>query len=106
MCGKILSILATIFAAISGVSAAISARLMYVTYCKNREMNIKPVVVFTKDKPTADDREGWYLNNVGNGPAMNPLLASRSQDGEWTEYRQCPTLARGMTFPIKLALQR
>jgi hypothetical protein len=70
----------------------------------NRKVGMKPVVVFIKGQPTDEDREGWYVCSVGNGPAINIKLARRPSGGsqKWEEGRRCPTLARGAHFPIKL----
>ncbi len=71
-------------------------------YRWSRRVGMKPVLVFTKDKETENDREGWCLCNVGNGPSINVLVARRQQGNEWEHYRQIPTLAPGSHFPIEL----
>jgi len=52
-----------------------------------------PVLVFEYD-----GRRGWLLRNVGNGPALNIVVArkhmQRPIDGEWFDLVRIPPLSR------------
>lgn len=89
---------------LSVIAITVSAVVAINVYCRNRKIGMKPVVVFTKGQPTGEDPEGWFLCNVGNGPAINITVARMREESSrnWEEYRQCPTLTRGANFPIHL----
>jgi len=85
-------------AAIVSVISLVSSGYMFV---RSHIVSMKPVLVFTQD--TADDgNERWFLCNVGNGPALNVVVAKRDDGGEWKEYTMVPTLARDTNSKIEL----
>ncbi|ADG14250.1 hypothetical protein BC1002_0142 [Paraburkholderia atlantica] len=49
----------------------------------------KPVLVFEYD-----GREGWILRNIGNGPAMNVIVAQRLKTAKWVNPIRVPPLAK------------
>lgn len=55
----------------------------------------QPVLVFEY----ADD--GWHLESVGNGPAINILLAFRGDDMRWKCPLRIPPLAKDAKYHIK-----
>jgi len=52
--------------------------------------NVKPVLVIAYA-----NESGWQLRNVGNGPALNVLVAQRHETGDWFEPVRVPPLASG-----------
>jgi hypothetical protein len=56
----------------------------------------KPVLVFVDDP----ERDSWVLQNVGNGPALNVLVA-QLQGGNWFNPVLTPPLATGAAFPLQ-----
>jgi hypothetical protein len=50
----------------------------------------KPVLVFVDDP----ERGCWVLQNVGNGPALNVLVAHQGKDGKWFNPVFAPPLAK------------
>jgi hypothetical protein len=50
-----------------------------------------------------DDREElcWVLRNVGNGPALNVVVAQREQEYGWFNPVRVPPLAKDGSFPIR-----
>ena len=55
----------------------------------------KPVLVFVDDP----ERQCWVLQNVGNGPALNVLVAQR-QSGQWYNPVLVPPLAKDSVVPL------
>lgn len=55
----------------------------------------KPVLVFVDDP----ERQCWVLQNVGNGPALNVLVAQR-HSGQWFNPVLTPPLAKDSIFPL------
>ena len=53
----------------------------------------RPVLVILYD----GDR-GWVLRNVGNGPALNIIVAQKKPKGEWFNPVRVPALAREQEF--------
>ncbi|HZC99842.1 MAG TPA: hypothetical protein VFA46_06520 [Actinomycetes bacterium] len=58
-----------------------------------------PVLVFVYD-----GNRGWLLRNVGNGPALNIIVAQKhtrgSQAGDWYNPVRVPPIAREAEFPL------
>jgi hypothetical protein len=80
------------------VSVAIAAGSFIVNYWMGQRAAVrarKPVLVFVDDPK----RECWVLRNVGNGPALNVLVAQR-QSGRWFNPVLAPPLATESAFPL------
>jgi hypothetical protein len=56
----------------------------------------KPVVVFVDDP----HEDCWVLRNVGNGPALNVLVAQREKDHGWFNPVRVPPLGKDSLFPL------
>jgi hypothetical protein len=52
--------------------------------------NIRPVLTLAYRNDS-----GWYLRNIGNGPALNVIVAERPNEGEWVNPVRVPPLANG-----------
>jgi hypothetical protein len=59
-----------------------------------------PVLVFVYDR-----HRGWLLRNVGNGPALNIMVAARQTheqpENEWQAPTRVPPIARDDEFELK-----
>jgi hypothetical protein len=78
-------------ALIATCSLWVSIRLAKKTAVQSR----RPVLVFEY----ADD--GWHLENVGNGPAINICLAFRGDNTPWKYPLRIPPLAKDAKYHIK-----
>jgi len=58
---------------------------------KNRLQSAMPVLVFGRPKPKAGEK--WYLQNVGNGPALNIHIYNRASNTPWTYVASCYPIA-------------
>jgi hypothetical protein len=54
-----------------------------------------PVLVFEYD-----GSRGWVLRNVGNGPALNVVVAQKRPHGEWFAPVRVPSLPRDGEFAL------
>ncbi len=65
----------------------------------NRRSRI-PVLVFVYDR-----QRGWLLHNVGNGPALNIMVAARKTheqpESEWQPPTRVPPIARDDEFELR-----
>jgi hypothetical protein len=52
--------------------------------------NVKPTIILLYLKES-----GWHLKNIGNGPALNLLVAQRHESGGWFCPVRVPPLAQG-----------
>jgi hypothetical protein len=80
------------------VSVAIAAVSFVVNYSMGQRAAVrarKPVLVFVDDP----ERRCWVLRNVGNGPALNVLVAQR-QSGRWFNPVLAPPLSAESEFPL------
>jgi hypothetical protein len=50
---------------------------------------VQPALVFV-----FDNKVGWRLENIGNGPALNVIVAKKRPYGEWFEPVRVPPLAK------------
>jgi hypothetical protein len=85
------------------IISAISVSIALFSFVLNLRLNQraairarKPVLVFV-DEPS----EGcWVIRNVGNGPALNVLVAQRA-DGRWFNPVFIPPFGKDGQFPLK-----
>jgi hypothetical protein len=56
---------------------------------------VRPVLVFEYS-----ESDGWSVRNVGNGPALNVLVATKNDDSDWLQPVRIPTLKRDGAFPL------
>ena len=54
---------------------------------------IKPVLAFVYDKD-----KGWIIQNIGNGPAMNIIVAQKQVNGAWFNPVRIPPISKGAEF--------
>jgi hypothetical protein len=84
---------------ISAVSVAIAFVSLILNFVLNHRASVrarKPVLVFI-DEP----QQGcWIVRNVGNGPALNVLVAQR-RSGRWFNPVRVTPLARDASFPLQ-----
>jgi hypothetical protein len=64
--------------------------LSFLGYRLTAVRNVKPALVFAFSLDA-----GWTLRNIGNGPAMDPVVAQRQDGGEWTYPVRVPPLEAG-----------
>ena len=79
-------------------SLALAATSFLVNFWLARRAAIrarKPVLVFVDDP----EHGCWVLQNVGNGPALNVLVAQR-EAGRWFNPVRTPPLAKDAKFPL------
>lgn len=76
---------------VSTVSFFISYRHSRATFIAD----IKPILVVAYDY-------GWTLRNIGRGPAMNIIIATKDQEGKWVHPHRLPALASeaGLRLPF------
>ncbi len=58
--------------------------------------SVRPVLVFEYAEP-----EGWVVRNVGNGPALNVLVAMKDDDSDWSRPVRIPTVKRDGAFELR-----
>jgi hypothetical protein len=64
-----------------------------ISYWHNRQSAItgrKPVLTFAYD-----DKTGWVLQNIGNGPALNVIVAQKEIGGQWFNPVRAPPVSMG-----------
>ena len=81
--------------ALSSTALAVSLFTFWLNYRHARQVTVrgrKPVLVFLYD-----GTRGWILRNVGNGPALNVLVAQK-KDGTWFNPVRVPPLSKETEF--------
>jgi hypothetical protein len=90
---KLANLLSVIIALVALVFSVVSFLLSYDLSRRSAITGIKPVLVFEYDGST-----GWILGNVGNGPALNVLVAQKKVSGGWFNPVRVPPLAAESSF--------
>jgi hypothetical protein len=80
------------------VVSVISFSMSYLQTRTSATTGMKPVLVFVYD------RNGqWLLENLGNGPALNIVVAEKPNDNsQWINPVRIPPLAREGRFPLRV----
>jgi hypothetical protein len=85
---SLLPIIALLFAIVSfGLSFTLTRR--------SAVSGIKPVLVFIYD-----GEKGWILTNIGNGPALNIVVAQKRVNGNWFNPVRVPPISKGSEFRL------
>ncbi|GAX59957.1 4-hydroxybenzoate polyprenyltransferase and related prenyltransferase [Candidatus Scalindua japonica] len=74
----------------SGTAIAVSIIAITVSYLsarKSRVIGLRPVLVFCFNTGS-----GWSVKNIGNGPALNTVLALLDADDRWISPEGIPSL--------------
>ncbi len=91
--------MATIATVVSILALALSVTNVIVILVLTIRRNtgaIRPVLVFTYKS------EGWHIENIGNGPALD-LIFHRQSGETVTQNVRLPTLAKGAAFCLHFA---
>jgi hypothetical protein len=78
---------------LSAAAVMISVVSFAISYLASRSAERRsrmPILVFVYD----ESNEFWILRNVGNGPALNVLVAEGKADGAWFKPMRVPPLGR------------
>lgn len=85
---------------VAAVALVVSIGSCAVSYHLARQTvatSVRPVLVFQYDP-----NDGWTLRNVGNGPALNVLIALKTDDlADWTEPMRIPPLSKDGQFSLQ-----
>ena len=57
--------------------------------------NVKPAIIVSYS-----NESGWHLKNIGNGPALNVVVAQRQESGGWFCPVRVPPLGQGDQFHL------
>jgi hypothetical protein len=72
----------------SAVTATVSI-LVTIWYTRRTALrNMRPVLVFVYQE------DGWHVQNVGYGPALDVIFARKPREGEWYDPVRLPPLAK------------
>ena|SRR5215210_7565315 len=69
-----------------------------VSFWQRREADItgvKPALAFV-----FDNKAGWRLQNIGNGPALNVVVAEKHSEDGWFNPVRIPPIAKGDEFAL------
>ena len=84
---------------ISAIALVISVGSFGLSYNLSRDSaitSIRPVLVFQ-----FDNTNGWSVKNIGNGPALDVIIAMKKGDkDDWTQPLRIPPLAKNGEFNI------
>jgi hypothetical protein len=90
---KVAEIIPIGIALVALIFSIVSFVLSYRLGRESSVTNVRPVLVLEYDGDV-----GWILRNVGNGPALNVLVAQKQVGGNWFNPVRVPPLAAGGSF--------
>ena|SRR5262245_38988716 len=62
---------------------------------KSAITGIKPILIFVYD-----GEKGWQIQNIGNGPALNIIVAQKRVGAEWFNPVRIPPISKGSEFHL------
>ncbi len=77
------------------VVSIISSGLTYGLSKKSAVTSVRPVLIFEFAQP-----DGWYVRNVGNGPALNVLIATKEDSSDWNMPVRIPPHQKDGRFSL------
>jgi hypothetical protein len=87
-------LLITVAPAISAIAASL-AFTAAVYFNRRTELRVvRPVLVFVYKE------EGWYVSNVGNGPALDIVVAQQIPHRQWEKAVRIPPLGKDREFKL------
>jgi len=85
---------------VSAVALVVSIGSFGLSYNLSRQSaitSVRPVLVFQFDV-----NNGWSVRNVGNGPALDVLVAMKTDDrADWTQPMRIPPLSKDGEFGLQ-----
>jgi len=86
-------IIAVGIASLALVFSIVSFTLSYLRGQRSSIRDVKPVLAFEYN-----GNVGWILRNIGNGPALNVVVAQKRVGGNWFNPVRVPPLAADSSF--------
>lgn len=79
------------------VAVSVSSLIFSIwTWNRSRVTSLRPLLIFEYD-----GTKGWLLRNLGNGPALDVIVAMRPIKGEWIKPVRVPPLSRDGLFLLE-----
>jgi hypothetical protein len=85
----------TVLAAVAIVVSVTTFGLSFWFNWRGAVAGRRPVLVFDYDGSV-----GWAVRNIGNGPALNVIIAQKRVGGEWFNPVRVPPLAKDVTMVL------
>jgi len=77
------------------VVSVISFGLSFYLSLRSSRASIRPVITIVYE-----DKSGWCVRNVGNGPALNVVVAQKPSDSDWFRPVRVPPVSAGGNFHL------
>lgn len=78
------------------ILSLVSFALSFWQTLRSFRSRIVPVLSIEYDGDT-----GWRIHNIGNGPALNVVVAQKNPSGSWFNPVRIPPMAKGSVFLLK-----
>jgi hypothetical protein len=85
-----------IVAAVPVVVSALALVVSFFGYRLTAVRGVKPVLVIVYRE------SGWQVKNIGNGPALDVIVAERPEGGTWAHPMRVPPLAKDAELDLVL----
>lgn len=84
----------TLLTAVAVIVSLGSVAVTLFIYKRTATAARKPTLIFEYSK------DGWLLNNVGNGPALNVIVARKNPGADWFDPVRVPGFAKDGTMRL------
>ena len=78
-------VMETVFSIISLFISLIAIIVVYLTFRGSHRTSVQPMIVFSNAPAEVDYETSWCIENVGNGPALNVLVAGGTTHLKWNQ---------------------
>jgi hypothetical protein len=75
----------TLFSILSMALSLVAIGFGYYSFRRTYKTSIQPMLVFMNDGKDDSGKSYWYVENVGNGPALNVLVTGGNTKLEWSK---------------------
>ena len=77
------------------IVSVVSFGLTYSLSARSAVTSVRPVLVIEYSQ-----QDGWYVRNVGNGPALNVIVAMKDKTSDWKMPVRIPPLQKDGRFSL------
>lgn len=74
----------SIIAILSMIFSVIAIAVSYYSFRRTHKTSIQPILVFINQGKDELGRSYWYVENMGNGPALNVLITGGNHNLSWS----------------------
>ena len=88
-----ISLLVALAALLVSITSFVTGQI---NVARSERLGMQPTLVFEYSQ-----QKGWHVRNVGNGPALNPVVSLSWDEANWEQPVRIPSVAQGSAFRLQ-----